>query len=411
MAFLPDHRVATLVAGLVTLAAGAAILAIAPRSRLHRAAGLFFGVRGTNLTLLAFSEPFNDLQGRMLVYFLLATPAAAAWLAYHLLQDGGGPRRLPPVVARWTGGLLVLATGILGLMYAADHDLFFRGPLGYVYDLQFVTYSAIAAAIALGMRAAQDGPARRALFTFMLGFLGEPVYWASTILQQWARGVPVPTVAVLLAAFALAVGLGSVPLAGLRRGHKEWTPALALVAVALGTALLTDLQAQFSFAPPYLLDIRELNAAWTLWTVAATAYASLRYRLFVMDLRVKQFVRYGATTFLLGALFFTTSELVESQFDTSNALQGLAAAASIGIALYPLHKLTRRLAERLMPGVADTEEYRASRRREIYRAAVQRARVDGFVDDVERDALRRLGSDLGLSGREMAHLESSGTSA
>lgn len=410
MGLVADHRVATLVAGAITLAAGAALVAIAPRSPLHRAAGLFFGVRGANLSLLAFSDPFDDLQGRLLVYFLLATPFAAAWLAYRLLQDGGGPRRLPATVARWTGGLLALGSGALGLAYALDHARFFDGPLGYVYDLQFVTYAAIAAAIALGLRTA-EGPSRRALFTFMLGFLGEPVYWASDVLLQAARGVALPTIPVVLAATALAVAGAALVVAGLRRRAGEWAPALALAGVAVGTAVLTDLQAQYAFAPPYVLDLRELNAAWTLWTVGATAYASLRYRLFTMDLRVKQFLRYGATTALLGAVFFVASEALESLFNANNLAQSLGAAAVIGIALYPLHKVTRRVAERLMPGVADTEEYRLRRRREIYLAALQRARSDGTVDEAERQALRSLGVGLGLSGREMAQLESSGPSS
>ena len=405
MALVADDRIATLVAGALTLAAGAVLVAIAPRSPLHRAAGLFFGVRGANLSLVAFADPYDDLQGRLVVYFLLATPFAAAWMAYRLLQDGGGPRRLPPGVARATGAFLAAGAAVLGLVYARDHLVFFDGPLVYVFHLQFVVYAAIAAAIGLAMRTAPDGPARRALFTFMLGFLGEPLYYASDLLLQRLRGIPFTGLETAFALAALAIGLAALPAAGLRRGRKEVGPAVVLALVALMAAGLRNLQGEYAFAPRHLLGLPELNAAWTLWTIAATMYASLRYRLFVMDLRVKQFLRYGATTFLVGFLFFVASEVLESMLDAGTLLQSLLAAAIIGIALYPLHRLTQRVAERLMPGVADTDDYRARRRREIYWAAVERARSDGTVDEAERDALRILGTRLGLSGREMAQLE------
>lgn len=407
MAFVPDDRIATFAAGVLTIAAGAAIVAIAPKAPLHRATGLFFGLRGTYLTLICFSRPLDDLQGRLSVYALLAIPFAATWMAYRLAHDFG--RRRPVRRRRRTTWILVSTLLLVEGLYALDHASFFGpgGPLRKFFEIQFLTYAAITWAIARELRQTAPGPSRRALFTFMLGFAGEPAYWATNLLAQGIlQDVHLPVWTWLSAAAVLALLLaGLFWTARLHRGARELGPAATLLAVAAATAILSSFAQVRALAPPHLLDLRTLNAVWTMWTVAATAYASLRYRLFEMDLQVKGVLRYGSTTFFLALVFWAASEILENRLGANTLGQSLAAAAAVGIALYPLHRLTRRLVEHLMPGVARTEEYRRRRREDIYLAAVERARTDGFVDPDEREALRRLGHGLGLTRRDMTRLE------
>jgi hypothetical protein len=400
MALVADHRIATLAAGAITLAAGAILVAIAPRAPLHRAAGLFFGLRGAHLALVAFSASPADLAGRLAVYPLLGIPFAAAWTAHHLAHHFGRRR---PARRRWALGAALLAgVAVLTGVYLWDHR-----PLAWFFPLQFLAYAAIAAAIAREVRRTTPGPSRRALATFMLGFAGEPGFWAANILAQQAApsyGGPDEYGAAAIAALATVAAALLWPGAS-AVSRRERRQGAILLAFAVGTGVLVAANAYLSFAPKHVLDPPEANAAWTLWTVGATAYASLRYRLFAMDLRVKAFLRYSSTTLLLGVVFWAASETIERELDAEGWLASLVAAALVGAALWPLHVLTRRIVELLMPGVADTEEYRRRRREDIYLAAVERARRDGFVDGEEREALRLLGRGLGLSGRDMVRLE------
>lgn len=405
MAWVPDHRIATLVAGVVTLAAGAVLVSIAPRSRLHRATGLFFGLRGAMLTLTAFSNPRDDLQGRLLVYALLALPFAAAWMAYRFSHDVG-PRRAARNERLWAG-LLLGATATLALVYAFDHEVFFGDSLGgflvYLFDLQFLVYAGLAWALRLEHDRRPEGPSRRALFVLVVGLAAEPTFYAVRGLLAHLvpdQGSPAPTVAIL--ALTLVACVLSIPWRA--TGHER-NRASGILGLAALTGLLVYLNARNGVLTSQVFQLPTANAAWTVFTIAAVAYASLRYRLFGMDLRVKMFLRYGSTTFLLALVFFVASEVIEANLDTSTTGQSLALAALVAAALFPLHHLTKRLVERWMPGVANTEEYRRRRRQDIYVAALERARTDGLIDESERQALRMLGHGLGLSGKDMAFLE------
>lgn len=406
---LPVERIPTLVAGAGTLLFGVIIVAMSPRSPLHRAFALFCVLRGGMLGLHAFSSPYTDMQGRLSVYLLIALPFAAWWLCHVFLRQH---RRLRPLDVRLAGGLLA-GVLLVEAAYLADHGLFYdaNGPLQVFFTLQFVAYAAVGFAVASKYRTCPPGPGRRALFPLALAFVAEPTYWVAAnayliFSGSWSNMMDVADAASIIAAGALAIATAA--RISRARSHPQLDHDrerfIAIQGLALASGLATLALAfwapTFGRIPPLFL----LNAAWTLFLVAATTYAIVRYKLFTIDLRVKTFIRHGSTAALEGGLFVIVSELLEDRV-ASEGLIPLVAALAIAAGLYPVSRLTRRIADRLMPGVVDNDAYRVQRRRDIYRAALHQAWADGSVTPGEKAALDALWKSLGISGREAKELE------
>jgi len=83
-------------------------------------------------------------------------------------------------------------------------------------------------------------------------------------------------------------------------------------------------------------------------------------------------------------------------------------AGAVGLLLLvmrPLEAAAGRIANAAMPHVQDTDEYRTVRKREVYRAAVERALQDGEVSEKERDVLAALAQELGLGPKGALDVE------
>jgi hypothetical protein len=412
-------RIPTLVAGIATLLMGAIVIGMAPRAPLHRAFGLFFGLRGLMLVLQSMGGGIGtSLPGRLSVYVLIALPFSAVWLAHTFLRRHG--RHRSRSMNRVLGVSLLATAGILEGAYFFDHDLFFggsllRAPLILFYSLQFVCYAGIALLTGREFLRLPPSEYRRSLYAFTIAFLAEPTYHAVYLAAAApAIGIPdsvdgfanyvLPTITLF---FVVIAAVATVRL--LRRTeqdrHDRWR-ALTLQGLAAGTAVAivaVNLWMRIDTDPIQLFFV--LNAFWILVAVIGTAYAILRYRFFTMDLRVKVFLRYGSTAFLTATAFLFISETLETYIPAQTLLTSLVATAAVAVVLYPVHRLTRRLAERLMPGVADTQEYRRHRRSTIYRAALEGAMLDGFITPEEETALEVLWKSLGLSGKEARSIE------
>ncbi len=138
---------------------------------------------------------------------------------------------------------------------------------------------------------------------------------------------------------------------------------------------------------------------------ALVAYAVLRHQLFDIDLKIKWTLRRGTVVGALAAVFFLVKEAVEAFVPGEGALAGIFGAAVVAALLYPAWTGSSRLVERLMPGVADTNEYRTVRKREVYRAALDEVMADGDLSEKDRNVLTGLADRLGLSNEDAQSLK------
>ncbi len=130
--------------------------------------------------------------------------------------------------------------------------------------------------------------------------------------------------------------------------------------------------------------------------VCLLAYGILRSQIFDIELKVKFALTQSAAGALLAGSFFVLSEAIEALLAVEGLVPGLIAAGLVVLGLRPAYRLVRGGVERLMPGVEWSSAYIATRRAEIYRAALEGAAEDGGVTSTERAILERLREQLGL---------------
>jgi len=74
-------------------------------------------------------------------------------------------------------------------------------------------------------------------------------------------------------------------------------------------------------------------------------------------------------------------------------------------ALTPLQRFAERVATVAMPNTQNTPEYAASRKAQVYEAAVAEALPDGNISERERALLVRLRDSLGISESDAGAIE------
>ena len=167
-------------------------------------------------------------------------------------------------------------------------------------------------------------------------------------------------VALPIGGFALlALGLTTVAALILRFrrsvGEERQQMRWFVAAVALGTVLLVA-----AFVTGWGLGPNETTALndlifFVFFTIlaiglpGACAIAILRYRLYELDLVVKKTVLYAVVALVLIALFFVFAILVGGAFIEANPIAILGSIA-IGLAFWPVVRVARRVADRLVYG-------------------------------------------------------------
>lgn len=174
--------------------------------------------------------------------------------------------------------------------------------------------------------------------------------------------------------FALAFGVRDVLFIGL----------FAAAAVALAEAR-------------YELPLFVAFALANFLFVGLLAYAVLKEQLFDIDLKIKAGLGGTIVATMVALIILVVSEAVEKALGVNQVLPAVATAAAVSLILRPLHRLGTRAADHLMPGVQDDAAYRASRKRQVYEAALAAAIRDGHLDAREREALAALADELGLA--------------
>lgn len=326
------------------------------------------------LALVLAFEGLAALTGTGIVYFagdaslalpiqLFATAVSLALPTLYLLLLATLPTR---AVSVWRGrrGALVA----LGLLLALQVALFLR-PASFVSGMQATWYAA---------QEARPGPL--ALAPAALLFAVSAYGFVAALLAH--REAPEATIRRVRArAYAWAFGARDLLLAAVI--------VLPLVGASLAPSRAWDLFPVLGF--PIVL----------LVYVPMLAYGILRTQLFDVELRVKGGVRRGLVFgFFIGA-YVLASQLAASLLPQRGAtLVGVAAAGALAFAILPLDRSAGRVADTIMPRVSDEEGYLATRRLEVYRAALEDAM------DVPRSerALETLRERLGVSASEHALL-------
>lgn len=198
-----------------------------------------------------------------------------------------------------------------------------------------------------------------------------------------------------------AVGaLVESPVDGPTRRQAKWYAATFIVWEVLQLAAFTILEVAFRSPNPsialYTTAAGVLFPAASLLFLLMLAYSILKVQLFGIDLHIKAGLRRGLIVTPFAVAFFLVSESLEGALPFDSFWAGLAAAGVITLGLVPLQRASGRLADRIMPGVKDTPEYRERRARDIYQAAFEVAARDGTVTPREAAMLARLASELGL---------------
>jgi hypothetical protein len=202
-------------------------------------------------------------------------------------------------------------------------------------------------------------------------------------------GLILPSLVVFLFGVACAVSMWRTsPVGSLaRRQGATYTLAFAIRDAAWIAFLVDGPFLGANHVPSWAL-----NASLALFYLVL-AYGILKTQLFAIDLRVKWTLRYGTVAALLAGVFFIAKEAIEALLPVQGFGPSVVAAAGVAAVALPAWHAGAHVAERVMPRVQDTARYRALRKQDVYRAALESmlAKDAAVSDDAFlRDLRRRL---------------------
>ncbi|MGQ0535264.1 MAG: hypothetical protein ACT4PT_04250 [Methanobacteriota archaeon] len=409
-------------AGVLNFVLAVALFALNPQGRASRVFSLILLVRtGSHLRWagVALGDPATaDLWVRMYAHFAIWVTVL---LAYFLLIYPQ-PRRWAPRPAV-TASLLAAIGIVVDLAYLVDHSLLY--PESRPAFLALSSFSSFLFALA-GLVFALDwtrsgpGPLRRSLFLVALGFalvgtqdgvaslarFGHSIYYGGSA-SATGNAFALASVAVVAILFGvLAVNTTRREDGEIRRTSRRF---LALLLLPTVTGLATGLALVPSWIPGPILFFA---GVWRLPLPLLVAYGIARADLFDIDLKIKWTLRRGTLAGVFVAAFLVVFAVAEQFLQEQYGwLVGGVAVGVLLIVLRPIERAADRLADRVMPGVQNTSEYRTVRKREVYRATVDGALLDGAISERGRDMLARLQDQLALTATEAREIEREATAA
>jgi len=147
-------------------------------------------------------------------------------------------------------------------------------------------------------------------------------------------------------------------------------------------------------------------ASGTFLAVPLIAYGILRTQLFDIDLRIRWTIKQSTLAAAIVAIMFVLSEGAERLLSSDLGNVGsLIVAALVVFLLTPLQRFAERVATVAMPNTENTPEYAASRKLQVYEAALAEALPDGNISERERELLNRLRDSLGISASDADAIE------
>ena len=173
-----------------------------------------------------------------------------------------------------------------------------------------------------------------------------------------------------------------------------------------GWATLVLWQGTYAIVDPSAPTVPFLvYALGTLLAVPLIAYGILKTQLFDIDLRIQWTIRQSTVAAAFVAVFYVVTEgadrLLESELGT---WIGLLASALLIFFLAPLQRIADRVSQAVMPNTADTPEYAAYKKLQVYEAALAEA-LPGGISGKERALLNHLRDSLGIATADADALE------
>ncbi|MFO1534177.1 MAG: hypothetical protein ABR586_00780 [Thermoplasmatota archaeon] len=236
--------------------------------------------------------------------------------------------------------------------------------------------------------------ATRLLHTFQVQFENHAqIFWLSAFLVTRLAGL-------LPAAFAILEGMRST-----RNTPVEYRGRVLLILTAL--ALATPLVAEFLLPPedPQPRMATFLYGLWRMALPAAVAYALVRHRLFGIDIHLRRGVVRGAVLVVFLGVFVSISKIAENYLSTFGIVVGGILAGLALLALSPLEKLGRRIADAVVPTAAPVEAMPAGDKLGLYASQVRLVWSDGAMGRKERILLDQLRDRLGIPFDVAARIE------
>lgn len=416
---IESSQVPTLFGGAVFLALAGWVLWLAPNARLHRALGLFLFANALLLLTSGLASGITNLAFRLHPYTVIAVPYAALNLGIVLVATYGhghhGLRR--PLVRRTARWALLAALVATEAAYLLDHGFFLEpgraGPLILFAPLADTANAGLAlVALALAWNTPETRR-RGSLFLMAFALVLSPLYRGTYyLLENLAFGflpgaleritAVLDTTTLLLS--LLVIGLLVRPVADHRPTITDRPLALTVATSVAGGAVVA-LLIEFVRPDLWFFVFGTLHATWVVMMGLLLVFAAVRYQLFGIELHAKRVVTSGSVAAFIGAGFFIASESIEQLIPTTNLVESLAGGALVSLGLFPVMKGTRRLADRLLPGVQQDAAYVEARRHELYRAALESAYYDDEVTDRERRVVETLRERLGIGVEEARALE------
>lgn len=173
-----------------------------------------------------------------------------------------------------------------------------------------------------------------------------------------------------------------------------------------GWATLVLWQGDYAIVDPSAPTVPFLAyALGTLLAVPLIAYGILKAHLFDIDLKIQWTIRQSTVAAAFVAVFYVVTEgadrLFESEFGT---WIGLFASALLMFFLTPLQRLADSVSQAVMPNTADTPEYAAYKKLQVFEAALSDA-LPGGISTKERALLNHLRDSLGIAAADAEALE------
>lgn len=134
-------------------------------------------------------------------------------------------------------------------------------------------------------------------------------------------------------------------------------------------------------------------------------YAILRAQVFDVDLKVKWTIGRASAVTMLAGVFSAVKETVEYFVPVEGLVPNLAGAGAIALLAWPVARLGRLLADRLLPQVQPSETFLGHRRLEVFRASLESVASDGTITERERRMLDTLRKQLGIPDDEAQTIE------
>lgn len=144
----------------------------------------------------------------------------------------------------------------------------------------------------------------------------------------------------------------------------------------------------------------------TFVAVPLIAYGILKTQLFDIDLKIRWTIKQSTFAAMVVAIAAVLSEGVE-YFVSSELGEtwGLVAAGVALLFIKPLQNIAERVVSLVMPNTKNTEEYKTSRKHQVYEAAFAEAVQADGISERERALLVRLRDSLEISEAEAERIE------